>query len=308
MSPLSSKAACRPKRRCCVLSPGAKRIKKAIGKAIQEEAFKEILKLKGLGNGKLRYGDMDKVVKNYNEKGYQEVTRDNLNYRLKKLDAEEQKKEAAENMLKLALERSQMIGMGVPEAVVSEISDLSGSSKSGGRPKGSTKSAANAALQAVRTTTSKCVELYLNEKSQCGSKKVPNGTLERIVSKVESEAGLEANTINRRTVRHRVLSGNVQGINTTQMSPVADIEPLIAEFCIRMARLGEPLSKTLVINLANDLIADTDYKERVKAFKARHKIADGNLGDRWYQGFMKRNDAILKRHKTKIKDVKRRTW
>jgi hypothetical protein len=308
MSPLSSKAACRPKRRCCILSPGAKWIKKAIGKAIQEEAFKEILKLKGLGNGKLHYGDMDKVVKKYNEKGYQEVTRDNLNYRLKKLDAEEQKKEAAENMLKLALERSQMIGMGVPEAVVSEISDLSGSSKSGGRPKGSTKSAANAALQAVRTATSKCVELYLNEKSQCGSKKVPNGTLERIVSKVESEAGLEANTINRRTVRHRVLSGNVQGINTTQMSPVADIEPLMAEFCIRMARLGEPLSKTLVINLANDLIADTDYKERVKAFKARHKIADGNLGDRWYQGFMKRNDAILKRHKTKIKDVKRRTW
>ncbi len=101
MSPLSSKAACRPKRRCCVLSPGAKRIKKAIGKAIQEEAFKEILKLKGLGNGKLHYGDMDKVVKNYNEKGYQEVTRDNLNYRLKKLDAEEQKKEAAENMLNI---------------------------------------------------------------------------------------------------------------------------------------------------------------------------------------------------------------
>ncbi len=61
MSPLSSKAGCRPKWRCCLLSPGAKRIKKAIGKAVQEEAFKEILKLRDFGNGKLRYGDMDKV-------------------------------------------------------------------------------------------------------------------------------------------------------------------------------------------------------------------------------------------------------
>jgi len=104
-------------------------------------------------------------------------------------------------------------------------------------------------------------------------------TLESIVSKVESEAGLPEKTISRRTVRHRVLTGNVDGTNAAQISPVADIEPLIADFCIRMARLGEPLTKSLVINLANDLISDTDYEERVKVFKARHKITDGNLGE-----------------------------
>ncbi len=71
-----------------------------------------------------------------------------------------------------------------------------------------------------------------------------------------------------------------------------------------MARLGEPLSKTLVINLANDLISDTDYHEWVKVFQAHHKITEGNLGECWYHGFMKRNEAILKCHKTKVKDVK----
>jgi hypothetical protein len=59
--------------------------------------------------------------------------------------------------------------------------------------------------------------------------------LESIVSKVEIEAGLPEKTISRHTVRHRVLTGYVDGTNEAQISPVADIEPLIADFCIRMA-------------------------------------------------------------------------
>ncbi len=59
---------------------------------------------------------------------------------------------------------------------------------------------------------------------------VPNGTLESIVSKVEIEAGLLEKTISRCTVRHRVITGKVDGTNTAQISLVADIEPLIADF------------------------------------------------------------------------------
>jgi hypothetical protein len=75
--------------------------------------------------------------------------------------------------------------------------------------------------------------------------------LESNAFKVESEAGLPEKTI-RSTVRHRVLTENVDGINVAQISPVADIEPLIANFCIRMARLVELLRKTLVIYRAYD--------------------------------------------------------
>ncbi len=304
MSPLAS----RRKRRCCILSPSTKRIRKAIRKAIQAEAFKELLKLKAAGQGKLQYGEMERLVKKYNEKGYPEVTRDNLNYRLKKLEEVHKKKDAEAKSMQLAAERTQLIGIKVPEAVVVESLDLSGSSKSGGCSKGSTKASANQQRLAIRMATADCVQLYLEKKALYGKRNVPNGTLESIVSKVEIEAGLPEKTISRRTVRHRVLTGKVDGTNAAQISPVADIEPLIAYFCIRMARLGEPLSKTLVINLANDLISDTDYQERVKVFKAHHKITDGNLGGRWYHGFMKRNEAILKHHKTKVKDVKWRTW
>jgi hypothetical protein len=67
---------------------------------------------------------------------------------------------------------------------------------------------------------------------------------------------------------------------------MCDIEPLIAEFCIHLARLGEPLTKTSVLTRANDLIQNT---QALVDFKIKHKIELLKLGLRWYQGFMKRN-------------------
>jgi hypothetical protein len=110
MSPLASN---RRKRRCCILSPSTKRIRKAIGKEIQAEAFKELLKLKAAGQGRLQYGEMKRLVKKYNGKGYPEVTRDNLNYRLKKLEEDHEKKDAEAKSIQLAAERTLLIGIKV---------------------------------------------------------------------------------------------------------------------------------------------------------------------------------------------------
>ncbi len=55
------------------------------------EAFKELLKLKALGQARLQHGEMERLVKKFHEKAYPEVTRDNLNYCLKNLEEEQQK-------------------------------------------------------------------------------------------------------------------------------------------------------------------------------------------------------------------------
>jgi hypothetical protein len=65
--------------RCCV--------KKSIAKAQQDEAFKELLTIIGKNGGKLPYGEMNKLVSNYNKNGFKAVTRDSLYYRLKKCKA-----------------------------------------------------------------------------------------------------------------------------------------------------------------------------------------------------------------------------
>ena len=60
------------------------RMKKCLEKVQQEEAFRELLSIMGANGGKIPYGAVDKLVKTYHSNGYKAVTRDNLNYRLKK--------------------------------------------------------------------------------------------------------------------------------------------------------------------------------------------------------------------------------
>jgi hypothetical protein len=59
-------------------------MKKFLEKAQQEEAFRELLAIMGANGGKVPYGAVDKLVKIYQKNGFKAVTRDNLNYRLKK--------------------------------------------------------------------------------------------------------------------------------------------------------------------------------------------------------------------------------
>jgi hypothetical protein len=131
-----------------------------------------------INDSRLPYGAMDRIVKKYHDKGYPEVTRDNLNYHLKKLDEELQKKEAAQQILQLVTERTRLIGVEVPapESSLVQTSDLSGSSKSGGHPKGSTKAAANWQQLAIQMATADCVQNYSERKAVYGGKRVPIGT------------------------------------------------------------------------------------------------------------------------------------
>jgi hypothetical protein len=174
---------------------------------IKGEKFKELLKSKVLGQGRLQYGEMDSLVKKYHEKGYQELTRDNLNYCLKKLDEEHQKKEPAEKIMQLAAERTIKIWW---------------------PPQRFNKAAANQQQLEIQMATADCVENYLERSAGYGSKEDPNGTLESIASKFESDSDLPPNTI-----RYGIFSGNVNGRNIVLISLVA------------VARLSEPSSKRL---------------------------------------------------------------
>ena len=73
--------------------------------------------------------------------------------------------------------------------------------------------------------------------------------------------------------------------------------------------MGKPLTKTTVIELANDIVADTEYASKIADFKKLRKLNDSSkLGSAWYRGFISRYEHVLTRNKTTIKDIKRRTW
>ncbi len=136
----------------------------------------------------------------------------------------------------------------------------------------------------------------LKKARNAGKKVVPKGTLEKIVSDVETEAGLSKNNISLETVRSRIKRGNLDATKTYSISPIADLEPLIVEFCIRLAKIGDPLTKKTVIQLANSFVVDNDYQSRINNCKSDRKLlCNGFLSDAWYSGFMHRQKDVLTR-------------
>jgi hypothetical protein len=107
---------------------------------------------------------------------------------------------------------------------------------------------------------------------------------------------------------------NLGGIAPQKLSPLHDLEPLLVEWSLKMAKIGQALSRANVLELASKLIEGTEFEEKVKTFKAKRNIKYENhegkviLGKRWYQSFMRRHADELKSKKCKIKDIKRHTW
>jgi hypothetical protein len=62
--------------------PISKRMRKAWKETQQQEAFKDLLTLRGANGGKLNFKDMKDLVNKHKQKGYTAVSRDNLYCRL----------------------------------------------------------------------------------------------------------------------------------------------------------------------------------------------------------------------------------
>jgi hypothetical protein len=206
-------------------SPRTKRIRKGCVKVVQEEAFKELLRLRGRNGGKVGYGDIQALVIKYKTKGYPEVTRDNLYYRLKSI----RRKGHQEQPDIATLEHSDVVIVSSSPTVAGEVSGLTTSSKSGGHPKDSTKAAAKKRDDLVSKVTADCVQEYQKEREICKAqgKNVTNGMLEKIATMLEKENNLAYNTINRCTIRYQLETGNVTGAHAAHVSPIEDIELMI---------------------------------------------------------------------------------
>jgi hypothetical protein len=63
-------------------SPETRRLKKLQERTIQQQALKDLLKIKHSNGGRLSYGDIKEVIDKYESKGYTCVTRSNLQYRM----------------------------------------------------------------------------------------------------------------------------------------------------------------------------------------------------------------------------------
>jgi hypothetical protein len=93
------------------------------------------------------------------------------------------------------------------------------------------------------------------------------------------------------------------------MTPV---EPVLADLCRQLNRMGKSLTVADFLALANDLIKDKPIEAEVLNFKRKicgsNEIETAELGVKYFSNFMKRHRDVL--HTTKVvkKDIKRLEW
>ncbi len=89
---------------------------------------------------------------------------------------------------------------------------------------------------------------------------------------------------------------DLDAFNESQQSPIRDIEPIICEFCICLGKMGKPLTKPTVIELANDIMAETEYASKIVECKEMRNLKETSmLGNAWYHGFMHHFEDALTR-------------
>jgi hypothetical protein len=110
-----------------------------------------------------------------------------------------------------------------------------------------------------------CSKCYWAEREKAKSLgcKVAAGILKCLLNKETKKADLPINFISQETILSWIKRGNPEAINFQQLSPVHELEPIIAEFCIRLAQIGHPLTRETVIKLANDLIKEMDFNKKI---------------------------------------------
>jgi hypothetical protein len=164
---------------------------------------------------------------------------------------------------------------------------------------------------AIFIITSKYQEAKLKAKSE--NTQVCNGTMAELIQSTLLEYNLPDGIISKKTIESRIRRNNITGIAHQRQSPLIEIEPMLVEWCHKMAKIGMALNKTIVLELANKIIIGTTHASKLETFKKKQKVKtrENNkvvVVDRWYRGFFKRNKKELIKGRCRVKDQKRRTW
>ena len=337
---------------------------RSLKKKYTTDAAREVLEARQLSlNHRLKNGEMQKIMDRwkatvrlcmsdlllkYNETPESIINRDNVNNAVRSLmkkppSIAPEPNDAATNHHESP--PREIDNSSANQTCVSDLSSPDQSSvsttpslkrrKTGGRPKGSKdldireEEKAEKARVAIDAVAKKYFEkkqsMPVNDKGI--PKRIPKGFLMHEIKKAAEKYSITPTRIKPETIKTRAKRGNPTGKNEATTSPLADVEPLIVDYCIKMGELRQPLSKDNVIALARDLIRGTEHAHRLKEWRQRFSFdptsdgerkeddnatasSDGDvtLSDSWYKGFMRRHKKRLMRVIARVGDENRCTW
>jgi hypothetical protein len=186
--------------------------------------------------------------------------------------------------------------------------------RKGGRVKGKTKKAERIKEYNKKVALTESAKRCLAAKMEAvaNEKFVTDNLYKQIIREEEIAANLSPGNVKYETVRSRVKAKNPTGFCAQKLSPLHQVEPLICDMLIELARIGEAQTKPEIIELANELIRKTEHAEAYIEFCEKRQITKDweqtIVGDRWYQNFMTRFEHKLRRARCKVMDTNRRTY
>lgn len=202
-----------------------------------------------------------------------------------------------------------------------------------GRPKGTTSLSSRETRSRIRLATTEASIEYksIRDSAHAENKKAPRGALTKILELAKEKHHVKNARISKATIVTRVRRNKLDPISRGGTpSPMLAIEPHIVELVSQLARLRCPINVTTGLQLANSIIAGTQYETNLIAWKQRHCVfarkkltrGDGNkdkddtsakkddhlLGWGYWRNFMKRNGHLIKSKKAVKFDFKRAEW
>lgn len=255
------------------LSPSAERERKqredVQRRSIKELALKELIRGRLTTSGKATKGDILVIVKMYKEAGHDYVTKGVLDYMIMK-----QKESNNYSGIIPVVVANNTNTCSNDHNNVSPISDdvEPNNHNKGGRPKGDKKTEAKRVSDALKQALTRAATLCAAEKDRAESNNttVTPGKFKEIIELVENESQLVTGSINIKTIRNRILRKNLSGFQPQSQSPLHEIEPIIVQYCLKLARIKQPLTRDTVIRLAQSLIENTVYSERLRIFNEKN--------------------------------------
>jgi hypothetical protein len=125
------------------------------------------------------------------------------------------------------------------------------------------------------------------------------GLLKQIVDTVEDELHLPSGTLCHRTIYKRALRNSVTGYHPCRVSPLAQLDTLLIEYCVTMELIdGTAIGKKQLMIHANSLIVHSKtLQRRMYDYKTTCGLqwdVNNMIGDGWYRNFVKKYESTIR--------------
>ena len=186
----------------------------------------------------------------------------------------------------------------------------------GGRPKGTTHAKLRELQRnkklAMNYAASKAA-LLKESFSNSGYDRLPKGTYNEVISETESKFSLEEGSLNIKTLLTRVKRGKLTCSSRGRVSPMIALEAHFLDLLLQLAAMRQPVSTKQALQLINSMVATTNLKESIIAWKKANLPGSFDdekaqyLGPKYWKNFKKRHPELKQRKAVRF-DSNREDW